>query len=92
MWATFWIHDLRFARAADTLLLVPVAGVIVWSLGGRFRHGLAGGLFLLWLFFLQRAAGVGCVGVSASYENMLTGTLIAYLVGGIHRLLRFEHE
>jgi hypothetical protein len=82
LWGAFWFHDLRFARAADVLLLLPVCGAVAAGVGGRFRHGVAGALFVLWLYFWDRASGVGCVGVSPAYEEMLGGTLIAFLLLG----------
>lgn len=92
LWGAFLYCDLRFSNAADILLLVPLAGVVSKIAGGKFRDGVLAALFVVWLYFLDRSRGVGCVGVSAEYENMLSGTLVAFLALAIHYFVSLLRE
>jgi hypothetical protein len=84
LWGAFWYCDLRFSKAADIILLVPLAGVASKIVGGKFQEGVFAGLFVVWLYFLDRSRGVGCVGMSPEYKNMINGTLVAFLALAIH--------
>jgi hypothetical protein len=71
-WAWFYVVDMRQARFAWTLLVVP-AGALVGATTRRWKNVLLGamtGLTAVWALMIPRADN-GCTGVSGMYGVVL---------------------
>ncbi len=95
-WAEFWSEDLRHARFALVLLILPTAGFVsmtaiaalhqfritVGALFSAFVVGMIFGLAVVWVLLCIRESNTGCVGVSIIYTVVqLVTMLVLYLFG-----------